>query len=77
VSQDRGFETNAALGFYSRAPDVRGRFEQARGRVLRFEGLLDQRRGSAGRAGDLLVVAVHYFLEDETMEIICPEGFNR
>ncbi|KAA0176987.1 hypothetical protein FNF27_01317 [Cafeteria roenbergensis] len=77
VAHDRGFETNAALGFFSRSPDARGRFEAARGRVLRFEGLLDERSGPAGATGDLVVVALHYYLEDETVEVIAPEAKNR
>jgi len=77
VAFDRGFEINAALGFYSRSPDVRGRFKQARGRVLRFEGLLDERATAPAGSGDLVVVAVHFFLEDETMEVLAPEGRNR
>ncbi|KAA0164031.1 hypothetical protein FNF31_02580 [Cafeteria roenbergensis] len=76
VAHDRGFETNAALGFFSRSPDARGRFEAARGRVLRFEGLLDERSGPAGATGDLVVVALHYYLEDETVEVIAPEAKN-
>jgi hypothetical protein len=76
VALDAGLESNAALGFYSRAPDRRARFEQAEGRVLRFEGLLDERQRGNPSYGDLVVVAVHYFLEDETMEVIAPEGIN-
>lgn len=72
VSFDSGFESNAALGFYSKAPDRRDRFVKAAGKVLRFEGLIDERP----TGGDLVVVAVHFFLEDETVEVLAPPSIN-
>ena len=69
VSLDAGFQENAALGFYSRAPDTRGRFMQNRGKVLRFECVEDRRNQPFG---DVLVMALHFFLEDDTMEIVFP-----
>lgn len=73
VGTDRGFEMNAALGFYSKAPDTRGRFNENNKKVLRFECVWDDR----GRPfGDLQLLALHYYLEDETVEAVVRTGTN-
>lgn len=72
VVYDVGYKENPTLGFYSRAGDTRGQFQDHAGEVLRFEAEWTD----AAAGGDTHTLLLHYYLADDTLELIEPPYHN-